>query len=91
MILANIGLREVNIATDGRDLLHQIEHIARIWGSTCNPFYLTMFDRTEDSCRHIVATVIIGSLNCSESTHGIKEVGSQTLSIQEPTQEYFMD
>lgn len=24
MILANIGLREVNIATDGRDLLHQL-------------------------------------------------------------------
>jgi len=91
MILANIGLREINIATDGRDLHHQIEHIARMWGSTCNPVYLTMFDRTEDSCSHIVATIVIGSLNSSESTHDIKEVGSQTLSIQELSQEYFMD
>lgn len=59
-VRSDIDLRELNISTEGRNVINQIEPIVRLWANSPNPLRLTLLDRTRDTSGRIVAQAVIG-------------------------------
>lgn len=64
---ANTGLQELNISTVGRNVLHQAEHVTRLWCNSSTPLRLTLLECMQDTRgmrSRIVAQVVIGAIDC---------------------------
>lgn len=94
MIQNNARLQELNISTVERDILHHVEHIARLWSKTRGPLRLTLHERTNDSRGRVLAQMVIKGPNSGGpggSTLDIKYFDKQKLFIQELVQDDPMD
>lgn len=56
---SNAGLKELNISTYGRNVLHQAEQIVRLCRNSSRPLRLTLLDRMPDTLGRIVVQVTI--------------------------------
>ncbi|KAG0011616.1 hypothetical protein BGZ81_002075 [Podila clonocystis] len=56
---SNAGLKELNISTYGRNVLHQAEKIVQLCQNSSSPLQLTLLDRMPDTRGRVVAQVTI--------------------------------
>ncbi|KFH69337.1 hypothetical protein MVEG_04151 [Podila verticillata NRRL 6337] len=75
-------LKELNISTEGRNVLDQIKHLAHLWYNTSVPRRHALLERTESSHGHVVAQFVIGRRNSSGTGGGLQKMASQLLAVE---------
>ncbi|KAI9242952.1 MAG: hypothetical protein BYD32DRAFT_482973 [Podila humilis] len=70
-------LKELNISTEGRNVLDQIKHLSHLWCNTSVSRRHALLERTESSRGHVVAQFVIGGRNSISTGGGLQKVAQE--------------
>ncbi|KFH69286.1 hypothetical protein MVEG_04101 [Podila verticillata NRRL 6337] len=74
LVQINTKLQEVNISHHQNDILHNTEHIIKMWHMSASPFRLLLLDRRQDTQGQVVAELAIRGEGVNLSGNSIRDV-----------------